>query len=131
MLAALRALDTSGGCCHFRVSSIHTDGSTCQHNTGRTNFGKMIIFSVFDVILPSYVLCVVMHNLVDYAIVLYVTYTVFVQVDQSWRKERISNVPLCMEDCHEWWEDCKNDMTCKTDWHKGWDWSSGAFSSQP
>uniref|UniRef100_A0A3Q3WG09 Folate receptor-like domain-containing protein n=1 Tax=Mola mola TaxID=94237 RepID=A0A3Q3WG09_MOLML len=46
-------------------------------------------------------------------------------VDQSWRKERILNVPLCNEDCHTWWEDCKNDITCKTDWHKGWDWSSG------
>lgn len=47
------------------------------------------------------------------------------QVDQSWRKERILDVPLCKEDCHEWWEDCKDDYTCKTDWHKGWDWTSG------
>ncbi|XP_030601067.1 folate receptor isoform X1 [Archocentrus centrarchus] len=46
-------------------------------------------------------------------------------VDQSWRKERILDVPLCKEDCESWWEDCKNDFTCKTDWHKGWDWSSG------
>uniref|UniRef100_A0A665U4V8 Folate receptor n=1 Tax=Echeneis naucrates TaxID=173247 RepID=A0A665U4V8_ECHNA len=47
------------------------------------------------------------------------------QVHQSWRKERIIDVPLCMEDCHDWWEDCKNDYTCKSNWHKGWDWSSG------
>uniref|UniRef100_A0A3B4BE12 Folate receptor-like domain-containing protein n=1 Tax=Periophthalmus magnuspinnatus TaxID=409849 RepID=A0A3B4BE12_9GOBI len=40
-------------------------------------------------------------------------------------RQRIVNVPLCLEDCHIWWEDCKNDVTCKTDWHKGWDWSSG------
>ncbi|XP_057694003.1 folate receptor isoform X1 [Corythoichthys intestinalis] len=46
-------------------------------------------------------------------------------VDQDWRKERILNVPLCVEDCNMWWEDCKNDMTCKENWHKGWDWSSG------
>ncbi|MED6253892.1 Folate receptor alpha [Ataeniobius toweri] len=46
-------------------------------------------------------------------------------VDQSWRKERILNVPLCKEDCEQWWEDCKDDVTCKIDWHKGWDWSSG------
>uniref|UniRef100_A0A3Q2VNP5 Folate receptor n=1 Tax=Haplochromis burtoni TaxID=8153 RepID=A0A3Q2VNP5_HAPBU len=46
-------------------------------------------------------------------------------VDQSWRKERILDVPLCKEDCETWWEDCKNDFTCKTNWHKGWDWSSG------
>lgn len=47
------------------------------------------------------------------------------EVDQSWRRERILDVPLCMEDCHSWWEDCKHDVTCKTDWHKGWDWSTG------
>ncbi|XP_011606604.1 folate receptor isoform X2 [Takifugu rubripes] len=47
------------------------------------------------------------------------------EVDQSWRKERIFNVPLCKEDCHEWWEDCKNEFTCKSNWHTGWDWSSG------
>ncbi|XP_056467834.1 folate receptor alpha-like isoform X1 [Gadus chalcogrammus] len=46
-------------------------------------------------------------------------------VDQSWRKERILDVPLCKEDCHTWWDDCKDDLTCKTDWHRGWDWKSG------
>lgn len=34
-------------------------------------------------------------------------------------------MPLCKEDCHDWWEDCKNEYTCMTNWHKGWDWSSG------
>lgn len=47
------------------------------------------------------------------------------KVDQSWRKERILDVPICMEDCHSWWDDCKDDTTCKSNWHKGWDWSSG------
>ncbi|KAK7807147.1 hypothetical protein U0070_018138 [Myodes glareolus] len=47
------------------------------------------------------------------------------QVDQSWRKERFLDVPLCKEDCQEWWEACRNSFTCKTDWHKGWDWTSG------
>lgn len=37
------------------------------------------------------------------------------------------DVPLCKEDCHSWWEDCKDDFTCKTNWHKGWDWSSGNY----
>ncbi|XP_064157741.1 folate receptor [Anguilla rostrata] len=46
-------------------------------------------------------------------------------VDMSWRKERILDVPLCLEDCDMWWNDCKNELTCKEDWHKGWDWSSG------
>lgn len=47
------------------------------------------------------------------------------QVDQSWRKERFLDVPLCREDCQEWWEDCRTSSTCKADWHKGWDWTSG------
>ncbi|KAJ8410851.1 hypothetical protein AAFF_G00188080 [Aldrovandia affinis] len=45
-------------------------------------------------------------------------------VDQTWRKERILHVPLCLEDCDTWWNDCKNDLTCKEDWHTGWDWST-------
>ncbi|XP_012501197.1 PREDICTED: folate receptor alpha [Propithecus coquereli] len=47
------------------------------------------------------------------------------QVDQSWRKERILNVPLCKEDCESWWEDCRSSYTCKGNWHKGWNWTSG------
>ncbi|XP_036924554.1 folate receptor alpha-like [Sturnira hondurensis] len=48
------------------------------------------------------------------------------QVNQSWRKERILNVPLCREDCESWWEDCRTSYTCKTNWHKGWNWTSGS-----
>ncbi|XP_010601514.1 folate receptor alpha isoform X1 [Fukomys damarensis] len=47
------------------------------------------------------------------------------QVDQSWRKERILDVPLCKEDCQRWWEDCKTSLTCKSNWHKGWNWEKG------
>ncbi|KAL2096276.1 hypothetical protein ACEWY4_008424 [Coilia grayii] len=47
------------------------------------------------------------------------------QVNQTWRKERILNVPLCQEDCESWYADCRHDFTCKQDWHSGWDWSSG------
>ncbi|XP_054831057.1 folate receptor alpha-like [Eublepharis macularius] len=47
------------------------------------------------------------------------------QADTSWRQERILNVPLCKEDCEMWWEDCKEDMTCKENWHKGWNWTTG------
>ncbi|KAJ8280417.1 hypothetical protein GJAV_G00054320 [Gymnothorax javanicus] len=47
------------------------------------------------------------------------------EADSSWRKERILDVPLCWEDCETWWNDCKGDFTCKENWHKGWDWSSG------
>lgn len=45
--------------------------------------------------------------------------------DSSWRKERILHVPLCLEDCEEWWEDCQNAVTCKVNWHKGWNWTTG------
>ncbi|XP_017528558.3 folate receptor beta isoform X1 [Manis javanica] len=46
------------------------------------------------------------------------------QVNQSWRKERFLNVPLCKEDCQHWWEDCRTSSTCKSNWHMGWDWTS-------
>ncbi|NXD28780.1 FOLR1 protein, partial [Spelaeornis formosus] len=47
------------------------------------------------------------------------------QVDSSWRRQRILHVPLCKEDCEEWWEDCKDALTCKDNWHKGWNWATG------
>ncbi|XP_077154986.1 folate receptor alpha-like isoform X1 [Ranitomeya variabilis] len=47
------------------------------------------------------------------------------QVDQSWRKERILDVPLCKEDCQGWYNDCKDDYTCMENWHKGWNWTEG------
>ncbi|KAJ6664782.1 hypothetical protein lerEdw1_005754 [Lerista edwardsae] len=53
------------------------------------------------------------------------------QVDQSWRKERILDVPLCKEDCEQWWEDCQDEMTCKENWHQGWDWSTGSNRCPP
>uniref|UniRef100_A0A8C6KMA3 Folate receptor n=1 Tax=Nothobranchius furzeri TaxID=105023 RepID=A0A8C6KMA3_NOTFU len=45
-------------------------------------------------------------------------------IQPSWRKERVLNVPICKDECEQWWEDCKDDFTCKSNWHKGWDWSS-------
>ncbi|KAL1774222.1 Folate receptor alpha [Sigmodon hispidus] len=47
------------------------------------------------------------------------------QVTGSWRKERVLNVPLCQEDCEQWWKDCRTSFTCKNNWHEGWDWTSG------
>ncbi|NXX79591.1 FOLR1 protein, partial [Urocolius indicus] len=47
------------------------------------------------------------------------------QSDTSWRKERILHVPLCWEDCEQWWEDCQDAVTCKVNWHKGWNWTTG------
>uniref|UniRef100_A0A8D1FCI7 Inositol polyphosphate phosphatase like 1 n=1 Tax=Sus scrofa TaxID=9823 RepID=A0A8D1FCI7_PIG len=53
----------------------------------------------------------------------------FQEVNQKWRKERFLNVPLCKEDCLVWWEDCRTSYTCKSSWHKGWNWSSGIRST--
>lgn len=36
-------------------------------------------------------------------------------------------MPLCLEDCEEWWEDCQNAVTCKVNWHKGWNWTTGQW----
>ncbi|XP_012697489.2 folate receptor [Clupea harengus] len=47
------------------------------------------------------------------------------KVDQSWRKERIVDVPLCQEDCESWYSDCRDSITCKQDWHTGWNWTGG------
>ncbi|KAL6043003.1 hypothetical protein STEG23_000732 [Scotinomys teguina] len=41
------------------------------------------------------------------------------------QKERVWGVPLCWEDCEEWWKDCHSSYTCKSNWHSGWDWSQG------
>lgn len=49
----------------------------------------------------------------------------YAQVDQSWRKQRILDVPLCLEDCQTWWDDCQEVSTCKVDWHTGWNWTTG------
>uniref|UniRef100_A0A8C5L1F7 IZUMO1 receptor, JUNO n=1 Tax=Jaculus jaculus TaxID=51337 RepID=A0A8C5L1F7_JACJA len=40
-------------------------------------------------------------------------------------QEKISGVPLCREDCEQWWEDCHSSYTCKSNWQEGWDWSQG------
>ncbi|XP_043847558.1 folate receptor alpha-like [Dromiciops gliroides] len=41
------------------------------------------------------------------------------------RKERVLNVPLCKEDCIQWWEDCQTSYTCRDNWHTGWNQTSG------
>lgn len=45
--------------------------------------------------------------------------------DKTWFKERLLNVPICKEDCEQWWEDCQYEITCLENWHEGWDWSTG------
>ncbi|ERE74477.1 putative folate receptor delta-like protein [Cricetulus griseus] len=33
------------------------------------------------------------------------------------QEEQVQGVPLCLEDCEEWWEDCRSSYTCKSNWH--------------
>ncbi|XP_059268862.1 sperm-egg fusion protein Juno isoform X4 [Mustela nigripes] len=47
-----------------------------------------------------------------------------IQLDSGGPGERILEVPLCWEDCEQWWEDCRTSYTCKADWH-GWDRTEG------
>ncbi|XP_074160615.1 sperm-egg fusion protein Juno isoform X2 [Sminthopsis crassicaudata] len=47
------------------------------------------------------------------------------EVKSSWRKERFLKVPLCWEDCKEWWEDCRTSFTCKSTWNKDSAWIPG------
>ncbi|XP_004471965.2 sperm-egg fusion protein Juno [Dasypus novemcinctus] len=46
-------------------------------------------------------------------------------VDRSGPGEHIVAVPLCREDCEQWWTDCRTSSTCKASWQEGWDLSQG------
>ncbi|EPY74154.1 putative folate receptor delta [Camelus ferus] len=46
-------------------------------------------------------------------------------VDPRGQGERILDVPLCWEDCEQWWADCRTSYTCKSNWHGSWTWSRG------
>ncbi|GFO25662.1 folate receptor alpha [Plakobranchus ocellatus] len=41
------------------------------------------------------------------------------------RKERFKNVPLCEKVCDNWYEACKDDLTCTDEWAKNFNWSTG------
>ncbi|XP_069845671.1 sperm-egg fusion protein Juno [Dipodomys merriami] len=49
-------------------------------------------------------------------------------MDPSGQTERVWNVPLCREDCKQWWDDCRSSYTCKSNWHGDWDWNRGKNS---
>nr|CAB3246746.1 folate receptor gamma-like [Phallusia mammillata] len=48
-----------------------------------------------------------------------------VKEPNSHRSERFRDVPLSPAVCNAWFNDCKDDYTCKDNWAVGWDWSSG------
>ena len=49
-----------------------------------------------------------------------------VPTNSSRRKERFKNLPLCKNDCDNWWDACKDDRTCVENWSKDFEWSTGA-----
>lgn len=61
------------------------------------------------------------------AISIFVSCHAYTQVDSSGPGERILDVPLCQEDCEQWWEDCRTSYTCKSNWHGDWDRSGGEW----
>ncbi|KAL3878151.1 hypothetical protein ACJMK2_030522 [Sinanodonta woodiana] len=48
-----------------------------------------------------------------------------VKVEMKVRNEKFMHVPLCETECNEWWEDCKNDLTCLKNWGRGFIWKNG------
>jgi len=50
------------------------------------------------------------------------------QEERSWRRERVYKAPLCNSECTQWFEDCKNDMTCVKNWARDFSWFSGKFT---
>jgi len=48
-----------------------------------------------------------------------------VKVNRTFASERIYNVPICADDCHQWWEDCQYDYTCTTNWARNFKWVNG------
>ncbi|CAH8855471.1 unnamed protein product [Trichobilharzia szidati] len=48
-----------------------------------------------------------------------------VKVTRKISSERMYHVPLCQSECNYWWDSCKNDSTCVTNWHTHFNWSTG------
>lgn len=38
-------------------------------------------------------------------------------------KKRVTNIPLCSNECKEWFGDCYHDYTCAYNWPKELEWS--------
>ena len=58
------------------------------------------------------------------------------EVSKVTRKERAMHIPLCADDCDQWFHDCKDDFTCSGNWgnSSGWNWKkkgTPAMCTQP
>ena len=54
-----------------------------------------------------------------------------VQVNRSFASQRIFNVPICASDCEIWWNDCRDDYTCVTNWARHFRWINGTNNCPP
>ena len=58
------------------------------------------------------------------------------KVSKKTRKERAMHIPLCSDDCDQWFHDCEDDYTCSGNWGNitGWNWKkkgTPAMCTQP
>jgi len=46
------------------------------------------------------------------------------RVSKYTRRERFIDIPLCADDCDQWFQDCKDDYTCSGNWgdSSSWNW---------
>ncbi|KAH8869923.1 Folate receptor alpha isoform 2 [Schistosoma japonicum] len=48
-----------------------------------------------------------------------------VTVNRKISNERFFGAPLCQSECEYWWNSCKFDKTCVTNWNTHFNWSTG------
>ncbi|KAH8869922.1 Folate receptor alpha isoform 1 [Schistosoma japonicum] len=51
-----------------------------------------------------------------------------VTVNRKISNERFFGAPLCQSECEYWWNSCKFDKTCVTNWNTHFNWSTGTNS---
>jgi folate receptor len=56
---------------------------------------------------------------------------VFKDTSKKIRTERFYNIPLCKSDCDAWFDDCRDDYTCRDNWNKGFVWKNGKLIEEP
>lgn len=49
----------------------------------------------------------------------------WIEVDDETGNERLQGIPVCESECNKWWWPCQNEITCASNWAKGFDKSSG------
>jgi len=49
---------------------------------------------------------------------------------RKFRKERYYKIPICLSSCQEWFYACKDDLTCASNWHRGFTWSKDSLTGK-